>query len=240
MTMKPQLNVHFLPELVVSDTLGGSTAVVIDVLRATTVIAHALEAGAKCIVPCLTVDQARRIASELPASEAVLGGERGGVPIEGFDLSNSPDDYTPQSVGGRTVVFTTTNGTRAMHVCRTADRILMAAFVNLEAVCRSLKQRDRVEIVCAGTNGEISREDVLAAGVIVERLGDGWKCNDSAAIAHVAWSSATRALGEELRDSAGGRNLIALGLEADIDTAAQLDRFSHVPRLDPESWRIVR
>jgi 2-phosphosulfolactate phosphatase len=237
--MNRQLNIHFLPNLASPDAFAGSTAVVIDVLRATTVISHALASGAKKVVPCLEIEEAREIAARLPAGEAVLGGERRGVLIEGFDLGNSPAEYSPERVAGRTVVFTTTNGTRAMHACREADRIMIASFVNLSAVGLSLATSERVEIVCAGTDGEISREDVLAAGAIAQQLGSGWTLNDSANLAQAAWSSASRELSEELRDSAGGRNLVALALAADIDTAASMDRFSQVPQLEPESWQIA-
>ena len=79
-----------------------------------------LAAGARAVIPALEVDEARRIAAGLPAGEAVLGGEREGLPIAGFDLGNSPSEYRPETVGGRTVVFTTTNGTRAMNRCRAA------------------------------------------------------------------------------------------------------------------------
>ena len=236
--MNRQLNVHFLPNLAVPDVFEGSTAVVIDVLRATTVIVHALAAGALRVVPCLGIDEAQRHAQELPAGEAILGGERGGVLIEGFDLSNSPSEYTPENVGGRTLFFTTTNGTRAMHACRAAERIVIASFVNLSAVCKSLKEAERVEIVCAGTDGEVSREDVLAAGAIVDTLGSDWNRSDAAGIAHTVWKSAKRSLAEELRDSAGGRNLIDLGLAADIDVAAELDQFSLAAQLDPDRWQI--
>ena len=103
--MNRRLNVHFLPDTVPHDGLDDATAVVIDVLRATTVIAHALDAGASRIVPCLEVDEARQIAASDAADNVLLGGERGGLPIDGFDLGNSPQDYTTERVGGRTIVL---------------------------------------------------------------------------------------------------------------------------------------
>ena len=168
--MKPTLNVYALPRFVEPEEMAGGTAVVIDVLRATTTIVHALDAGADEIIPCLEVADALALAGRFPADEVVLGGERHGLPIEGFQLGNSPDEYTPDRVGGKTVVLTTTNGTRAMIHARQADEVLIAAFVNASAVVRRLFDREHVHILCAGTDGKISEDDVLLAGLLVERL----------------------------------------------------------------------
>jgi 2-phosphosulfolactate phosphatase len=256
--MTRKLAVHFLPDLANPNELAGGTAVVIDVLRATTTIVHALASGAREVIPCLEVEEACSSAVRFPAGEAVLGGERDGVRIEGFELGNSPSEYTRESVGSRTLVFTTTNGTRALHRCRQAARVLIGAFVNYPAVCRALLEDQRpVHLVCAGTRGEITREDVLLAGAIVdwlliERPSD-FELNDQAVIAggtlragvpelaHAADPPhATPALVDALRNSQGGRNLISLGLDRDIEAAAQLDRFNGVPELEKDPWRIVQ
>ena len=169
----PTIHVHLLPDLVPEEKLAGNVAVVIDVLRATTTIVHALAAGARQVIPCLSIDDARAAAASRTGEKVVLGGERQGVRIEGFDLGNSPSEYTPEAVGGRTVVFTTTNGTRAMLRCRQADHVLLAAFVNRAAVLagNSRPSRQNVHIVCAGTGGAITREDVLVAGSLVAGSG---------------------------------------------------------------------
>ena len=245
--MPRSINVHLLPALVEPHELAGKTVVVIDVLRATTTIIHALAAGAKEVVPLLEVEEAQELARKL-APSAVLGGERGGKRIAGFDLGNSPLEYTPVIVGGKTLVFTTTNGTRAMLRCRQARRILIAGFVNFSAVCRELAEEDVIEIVCAGTDGQVTREDTLLAGAIVEDCrrsqNEGWICNDQAEIAADAWRTAVgtlsgrNPLAAALRESRGGRNLIEIGQENDIDIAAQIDRFDIVPELDIAAWRI--
>ena len=110
--MPSAVNVHLLPSLIAPEALAGSTVVVIDVLRATTTIVHAMAAQAHEIIPCLEVDEARRMAGRLKC-DTVLGGERGGEPIDGFDLGNSPAEYSAHAVADKTIVFTTTNGTRA-------------------------------------------------------------------------------------------------------------------------------
>ncbi|MFH1921028.1 MAG: 2-phosphosulfolactate phosphatase [Planctomycetota bacterium] len=253
--MTPILNVYALPRFAAPADLAGGTAVVIDVLRASTTIVHALEAGAKEVIPCLEVEDARAAAAELAPGEAVLGGERQGLPIDGFDLGNSPTEYTPDRVDGKTVVFTTTNGTQAMFECRPAARVLIGAFANASAVCRQLAGIEQIHLVCAGTQGEFSRDDVLLAGLLIERiLTQGvvnYQLNVQALTARENWRSSfalplvlgaeplkAEVLAGELQKSPGGRNLTAVGLEADILTAAQIDRFDGVPELDTRTFRI--
>ena len=254
--MNRTLHVHLLPSLVQPEELADKTVVVIDVLRATTTIVYALAAGASEVIPCLEIDEARNAAAAKPGT-AILGGERGGKLIAGFDLGNSPTEYTREKVGGKTVVFTTTNGTRAMMRCRSARRVLIGSFVNFSALCRELASEPAVEIVCAGTDGEVTREDTLLAGAIVEELtrqdphpgplpeGEGEiQFNDQAEIAADAWRAAIGTLtgqsplSSAIRHSRGGRNLIEIGQENDIDIAAQLDKFDIVPELDLPNWRI--
>ncbi len=100
--------------------------------------------------------------------QRVLGGERKGCRIEGFDLGNSPSEYTPETVGGKTLVFTTTNGTKAMLCCRQAEHVLLGSFVNFLAVGRELSTLRRpIHLLCAGTRGQITREDAALAGSLV-------------------------------------------------------------------------
>jgi len=248
----PDVRGHFLPELVCSDDLAGRVAVVVDVLRATTTIVAALAAGARAVVPCLTIDEARRVASALPPGTALLGGERGGLAIEGFDLGNSPAEYTSQAVTGKTIVLTTTNGTKALVRCRGASQVVLAAFVNFSGVCEYLLRIERptlIDIVCAGTDSHQTQEDVLLAGALAGRLADaaGWQLDDGAAMARAAWSAVSRGDDDELpsrviatlRDSRGGRNLIAIGMDRDIETAAEIDRFNIVPRFDPSTGAVT-
>lgn len=255
--MRP-LNVHLLPLLTTPEELAGGVVVVIDVLRATTTITCALAAGATKVIPCLEVADAQAAAAALPAGSAVLGGERDGLRIEGFDLGNSPGEYTPQSVGGRTLVFTTTNGTRAMMHCRQANTVLLGSFVNFLAVGRELSTtQEPIHLLCAGTQGRITREDAALAGALVYLLEtiapDHFELNDQAAlvretgrqIAGTAMATGDQELAiakvrSVLWESQGGRNLRAIGLAADIDAAAQIDAFNFVPRLDLAAWEIVK
>ena len=253
--MKPTLNVYALPRFVEPEEMTGGTAVVIDVLRSATTIVHALDAGAKEVIACLEVADALALAEQFPADQVVLGGERDGRPIDGFQLGNSPDEYTWDLVGGKTVLLTTTNGTRAMVHAWQADDVLVAALVNASAVVRRLIDREHVHILCAGTDGKISEDDVLLAGLLVDRLqrqgGMVYQQNGQAITAREMWLNsfalpqavgaeplAPERLAERLRKTLGARNLLALGLDADILAAAQIDRFDLAPQLDPETMRI--
>ena len=144
-------------------------------------------------------------------------------------------------------MFTTTNGTRAMHRSRLADRVLVGAFVNLSAVVRDVSNDSQpVHIVCAGTRGKISAEDCLCAGVLVQRLQNKnavppWRLNDEAQLAvKFAANRATdqRSLLESVRNSHGGRNLTALGFDADVECAVEMDRFDLAPEFDASTGQI--
>jgi len=248
-TSQPQqVSVHLLPSLTTPEELADAVVVVIDVLRATTTIVHALAAGAREIAPCQEVEEARQLALEFASEAVVLGGERGGLPLEGFDFGNSPREYTAEHVGGKTVVFTTTNGVRAMRSCAQASRILIGSFVNYSAVCGRLTDAKNIHLLCAGTNGRITREDVLLAGAFVDDIArrtapEQLRMNDEAELAVDAWRSAVVSLAagpvaEALRDSRGGRNLIEIGQEKDIEIAAQIDKYDIVPELHLPEWRV--
>ena len=202
--MQPTLSVYALPRLVEPEELAGGTAVVIDVLRAATTIAYALAAGAVQIIPCREISDALALADRFPPDEIVLGGERNGVPIDGFQLGNSPEEYSSDRVAGKTVIFTTTNGTRAMDHARAADEVLVAAFVDAAAVVARLLEREKISILCAGTEGHISEDDVLLAGMLVDRLqrqgGMAYQQNGQAITAREFWLNSfalPQALGEK-------------------------------------------
>lgn len=239
--------VHQLPDEIAPGELTGSIAVIIDVLRASTTIVHALAAGAEYVVPFAGVESARRFAAARPSGTVVLGGERRGVLIEGFHLGNSPESYTPQSVGGRVLVFSTTNGTRALHRALEADRIVIGSFVNLGALVDVLSKETRpIHLVCAGTDGRVTSEDILCAGTIVAELRDrsaditlqGAATEAALRLYETSGGSAERVLAS-LRASDGGRNLIELDYDADIVRCAQRDLFRIVPEFDPATGRIV-
>jgi 2-phosphosulfolactate phosphatase len=236
-----EVQVHLLPALVPAGALAGGLAVVIDVLRATTTVVHALAAGCKAVVPCAEVEEAREVAGGMRAGRVLLGGERGGSPLPGFDLGNSPGECTPKLCRGNTLVLTTTNGTRALLRAAEAARVLLAAFVNYSAVCEQLRQDARpVHIVCAGTEGSVSLEDTLLAGALVDYLCQVGeiRLNDAGRLAWDCFENHGRVLLGALEVSQGGAILRGLGYDEDIRAAAQVDRFALVPELRRDPLRV--
>jgi 2-phosphosulfolactate phosphatase len=183
---KPPVYVHLLPSLIPPRALRGGVAIVIDVLRATTVMVHALASGCQAIMPCLEIEEARALAESLGRDRTILAGERRGEPIEGFDLGNSPSTFTPEVCAGKTVVMTTTNGTKAILACLEAERVLVAGFVNRSATIGAASATGLpMHFVCSGTDGMVSLEDSLLAGYFCE-IGRDFAieiANDSARIA---------------------------------------------------------
>ena len=163
-----RVDVVLTPAAAIPTALAGCTALVIDVLRASTTMVTALANGCQALVPVAEVDEARRRVATMPG--ALLAGERGGDPPEGFDLGNSPLEFTRERVGGRTIVFTTSNGTRALLAARPATAVGVAGFTNLSAASEwALGQGRSIVLVCAGELGARSTEDEVCAGLLVER-----------------------------------------------------------------------
>ncbi|CAN5763631.1 2-phosphosulfolactate phosphatase [soil metagenome] len=212
-----------------SDEAGtASTGIVVDVIRATTTICQALASGYERVFCTAEVEEALALQKEL--GEGVLGGERNAVKIPGFDLGNSPREYLEPS--GRTVILSTTNGTRAVLSASTrCERVLVASLLNLAAVVETARAADEdVIVVCAGVQGTLALDDSYVAGRIVELLG--WERSDAAeAAARLAstWSGVE----EAFRSSKSGRNLLenAPELEADIAFCARESVLDVVPRL---------
>lgn len=249
-----RITVSFLPSELLPKTLGAvapdcqdfgvlpATAIVIDVLRATSVVSAALANGAKRILTFADLEEARSHAMGLrDQQEAVLlCGERNCQPIPGFDLGNSPAEYDRETVQGKTLCLTTTNGTKALQAAQPFKKILTASFTNAAAVIASLQHSNQpIHIICAGTDGSITGEDTLLAGRIVDvccKLFEAKIDNDSAEIARRYWlDEQDQSLAERLRQSQGGRNLDRLGFGADIQRCAASDTIDVVPQVTARS-----
>jgi 2-phosphosulfolactate phosphatase len=248
------INVYNLPSELAAEDLEGNAAIVIDVLRATTTICQALESGATEVAPFRTIEETFEAAEKAGREQVVLGGERRGLKINGFDLGNSPAEYTAEAVGGRRVFLTTTNGTQALHHVRLAKRVVVAAIVNLSSVVESVLDEPVINILCAGTEGQETLEDTLAAGAIIERLTvtptAAWQFNEGAIEAVREWRllvgkadlagrSIETQLAEKLRETLGGRNCIDVGNGGDLPDCARIDHVRVAPELDVANWRIV-
>jgi 2-phosphosulfolactate phosphatase len=206
-----------------AERLRASACVVIDVIRATSTIVAALAHGASGVQPVASVDDAFALKEQNPG--ALLAGERGGQALPGFDLGNSPEDFTTGRVKGRSIILTTTNGTQALAACRGARAVVTASFLNLDAVAvRLLEIGPPWIILCAGHDGEFGVDDAIVAGALAEALDQ-----ESSMVS--LYRSVRRNLTETLRGSAAGRELLKVGLEKDIPFCAQLNLFPIVPTL---------
>jgi 2-phosphosulfolactate phosphatase len=241
----PSLYVHYLPQFCAEHDLADAAVVVIDQLRASSTVCHALAAGAKDVVPFVEVDAVLAAAGEYDRSQVLLGGERGGELIPGFDLGNSPSDYTPDVVFGKRILFTTTNGTRAINHARLASRVIMGSAVNLSALVDELQDEPVVHVLCAGTGGHVSRDDLLIAGAMADAFAarGEWTLNEGAQATRGEWNelvTSAKAYGRrldaqlalELRETPGGKNLLEIGHDEDLVVCAMIDSKPVVPELD--------
>ena len=229
--MTVQVDVALVPGEMPAVDGAGSLAVMIDVLRASTTMVTALGNGAREIVPLKDLDEARSRHNREP--EFLLGGERNANPPPGFDLGNSPLEYTREKVGGRGIIMTTTNGTAALEAARLqgAGTICVGAFVNREAVVEFCLANDLpILLVCAGTKGRFSLEDALCAGAIIQGLGPGAMLTDSANICLRLYQGVDSGnLREAVLQSRHGQYLMDIGYSEDVGIASQLDVSSVVP-----------
>ena len=244
-----------LPALARRD-LRDAACVVFDVLRATSAFVTALRNGANAVIPAAEISEALATRKKQPA--VLLAGERDGVKIRAaqtggtdFDLGNSPREFTPEMVRGRTIVSTTTNGTRALRACAGAQTVLAGSFLNLGATAEFIKkiQPARVLLLCAGTRENRADEDVLAAGALCELLAVGssrcdartarravpTQISDSAEIARRAWVQAESNLAATVRNSENARRLLAIPeLRDDVAFCLQRDIFPLVARMEAD------
>ncbi len=220
--------------------LRGVGCVVFDVLRATSTMVTALGNGAREVRPVATIEEA--LAERGRDHGVLLAGERGGLRIGpdqacgvGFDLGNSPREFTAERVAGRTVVMTTTNGTRALRACAGAHWVIAGAFLNLAPVVARLRScgLGRVVLVGSGTGEEPALEDVLAAGACVEELAADAVLADSARIALGAWRAAQPDFTTTARSARNARRLLGLPeLAPDVELCFRRNVSETVPVMD--------
>ena len=235
--MPSSVDVVFTPDLLPFSNLSGKTVVVADILRATTTITVALANGASDVTPVLTPADAFNFAKLAP--NVLIGGERKGVKVEGFDLGNSPREYTKSVVVGRSIVLTTTNGTRTLHACQPASGVLVGCFPNLRAVVNLLgKVTTGVAIACAGGEGSFCLEDAVFAGACVDALrSDAEKAmrylrlTDAAEAAQILYREHGGNLIGMMKNCCHGKTLTDIGLEADLEFCARMNVIDIVPRL---------
>ncbi len=219
--------------------LAGTAVAVIDVLRATSTAVAALAAGAAALRPCAGPEEARALAERLRAAgvPCLLCGEAGAVRVPGFDLGNSPREFTPEAVAGREVVLATTNGTRALRLLpEGVAGVALASFLNASAAAAWLAARASpagLVLACAGTEGAFSYDDFLCAGALVDRLEalrpDGIVPDDLARAARDAYRQNRGGLAAALAACRHARHLFRLGLGEDVAFCAREDVYRLVP-----------
>ena len=242
--MFDSLEVLFTPaELVaLSDRdLSQTTCVVFDILRATSTIVTALANGADSVIPVAEIPEALEIRRQ--RHDVLLAGERDGWRIHAglaggveFDLGNSPREFTADKINGRTIVLSTTNGSRALRACAHANAVLAASFLNLRATSDFLRRHSpaRLLLICAGTRDQAAYEDVYGAGALIENFCGGAPKPGSADSAWMAWEAFDKHPNDPLTTLSHSRNGCRLQsmpeLRDDIAFCAQLDIFPLVAK----------
>lgn len=224
--MKPTAEVILTPALVPHHQLEGKVVVVIDILRATTTMCYAFMNGAERIIPAETVDEAR----EYLGKDFVVAAERNGVPVEGFTLGNSPESFSREVVGGKTVVLTTTNGTHTLHQCKAADKIVTGAFTNISAMCNWLIGWGQpVVLACAGWKNKFNLEDTVFAGAVLHTIREHFDVSsDDCTAALNLFLTASQNLEGYLRHSNHAQRFDRLGID-DLPLCLKTDTTDIVP-----------
>lgn len=214
------------------EKIQGKTAVIIDVLRATSVIVTAINNGCSKVIPVLSMDEAFRYANENKL-QCILGGERNALKIEGFNCSNSPLEYTKKVISDKTLVITTSNGTRAIRGSENAKNILIGSMINGEAVAKEiLKLGEDLVLVNSGTNGEFSMDDFICAGYIIykiKELQDDLVLTDIASMALMTYDN-HKDIFSFIENAFHYKRLKSLGLEEDLKYCFKKDIIDIVPK----------
>jgi 2-phosphosulfolactate phosphatase len=232
-----KIDVSFSPATVDELQMRGKNVVIVDVLRASTTIAMALQNGAREIIPVHSIENAVKISGSLFGDVTLRGGERFGKIIEGFNLGNSPMEYTESAVKGKSIIFSTTNGTAAITKCKYARNLVIGSFVNLTDVVEFVKETSSdFHICCAGRDSagfsDFSLEDSVCAGIIINRLlkeNPSIELTDSSSAAVTLFKSYGKSITKMLRNCDHGRYLIEIGFERDLEICGDTDSIPILP-----------
>jgi 2-phosphosulfolactate phosphatase len=219
--------------------LRDKNVIVIDVLRASSTITVALNNGAREIIPVASIESAVKISGSLFGEVTLRGGERNGKTIEGFNLGNSPLEYSETAVKGKSIIYCTTNGSVAMAKSRYARTLAVGSFINLTATTDFIRNEHKDFLfICAGranSIGNFSLEDVVCAGMMIQNLlkADSLEVelSDSAKAAHALSKSFGRSILKMLKTSEHGKYLIEIGFAEDLKICAQVDSVPVLPIL---------
>ena len=213
----------------------GATVVVIDVLRSTSTILTALEKGAARVLPVESIETATRLVSLSDRGDKLLAGEQKGLPIEGFDLFNSPSELEREAIEGRTIILATSNGTPALAAAsQKAGRLLVCSICNVDAVAAEISGEGDTVIICSGNEGRLSGEDLLCAGILLGATRppvDRGALDDPAAIAIMLAERYSGDIEGYMRTTDRGRKLIELGYGKDIELCSKRGSVTRVPEV---------
>ncbi len=227
-----RIDLYFTPGEVSEDELSGRTVVVVDILRASASIIRALKNGSRGIIPTQSADEATELAHSLGRENVLLCGERGGRKIEGFDLGNSPREFKRNVVEGKTLIFATTNGSKAIAQAQGASTLVVGSFLNFQGLLRYLSRIDTdLTIVCAGKLGKFAVEDAVGGGMFVDHL-QAEELNDGALAAQALYQRYSQDILGMLRNSSHGRYLIELGFEEDVSLCGRLNSVNLIPKME--------
>jgi len=232
--MEKRLEVCLTPALLDLYAIEDSIVVVIDILRATSSIVYGIENGATAIIPVAQVEDCLNYSNH----GYLLAAERNGEVVQGYDFGNSPFSYTKEKVGGKTVVLTTTNGTKALHLARArAHQVVIGSFLNLKSLCDWLKlQNKNVLLLCAGWKDNFNLEDTLFAGAVVAELRKEFThFDDSSVAAEDLFQLAKNDLRAYINKSSHSHRLAALNIEEDVKFCLQLNICTAIPVLQGET-----
>jgi len=232
--MQRKIEVCLTPALIDLYAIEDSIVVVIDILRATSSIVYGIDNGAEAIIPVAQVEDCLNYSDK----GYLLAAERNGEVVEGYDFGNSPFSYTADKVAGKTVVLTTTNGTKALHLARKrASKVVIGAFLNLTALCDWLKTQDKnVLLLCAGWKDQFNLEDTIFAGAVLHELRSLFTHFDDAGVAaEDLYLMAKDDLRAYIGKSAHSHRMMALNIEEDINFCLQLDTCKAIPVLEGDN-----
>jgi 2-phosphosulfolactate phosphatase len=243
-----RIDVRFDPFELDELELRGKNIVVIDVLRSSTTIAVALNNGAREIIPVESIENAVKISGSLYGDVTLRGGERNGKIIQGFNLGNSPLEYTEATVKGKSIIFCTTNGSVAMYKSRFAQNLAVGSFVNISKVIEFIKEvKQDFLLICAGRANAFSNfslEDAVCSGMIVHTLtadkSFALEMTDSALACQTLFKSYGRSILKMLKNTDHGRYLTEIGFLEDIEIAAAVDSYPILPVLSGNVIKLKR
>jgi 2-phosphosulfolactate phosphatase len=229
-----RLRVLMTRQEIVPERLAGATAVVIDVFMATTTLLTILENGARDIYPVASLEEAEEVGARLDTGSLLRGGEQDAARIEGYDHGPFPEEYAPEVVGGKDVIFVTTNGTRAIAEVAPADTVLVGTLRNAEAVASHLQASgtDSIYLVCAGAGGRFNVEDFLGAATVLSRMDvDDYRLNDGALLALDFAERHEENVYETLKRSRAGRWFVENDRMDAFDFVADIGASGLVPEV---------